>query len=324
MTHFEIIICGYLETYNRNNHTNHMKYSAKEIMNRLAHNSGVLKEITDDERSKLQNILLGILKDVIEVCDNNNIRVALVGGSALGAVRHGGFIPWDDDIDLGMPREDWERFKTVFNSSLGYKYDMEAPNYDNKDCKNTWGKIYLRGTVLEEIQDISMPYNKGIFLDIFIWDNVSSNQLVRKIDAKVSDFLKGVATSMTMYKYANSLEKEFYAANKETNRYYNLRRALGFFFSWCSHKSFCSFYDRFVSRHGIESELCTAPTGRKNYEGEIIEKKQWVLKPIKFENVNAYVFYDVHGYLKQMYGNNYMQLPPENKRERHFIVKLKF
>lgn len=301
-----------------------MRISAKRIMNTLAEGNDLLKEISDIERDNLHKVLLGILSDLVNVCDKYNLKIALVGGSALGAVRHGGFIPWDDDIDLGMLREDWEVLKSIFDSTLGDKYDLEAANYCNKDCKNTWGKVYLKGSVLEEIQDINTPYNKGIFVDIFIYENVSPSLFIRRIDALLSDFFKGVATSLSMYKYPNELEKSFYSVSFSSRCYYRLRCFLGWLFSWCSHKAFCNWYDQFVSRHKKDIGLYTTPTGRNNYLGEIISKEKWDLVQVDFDGVRAYVYNGVESYLRQLYGDSYMIIPPLNKRERHFIVRLVF
>lgn len=301
-----------------------MKISAKIVMNELARKTNLIKEISEQEREQLQKTLLGMLSDIIKVCDMKQLRVALVGGSALGAIRHGGFIPWDDDIDLGMPRKDWEIFKRIFDSALGNNYILEAPNYNGKDCKNPWGKIYLKNSILEELQDINMPYNRGIFIDVFIYENVSPNSLIRKIDAKLSDFLKGVATSITMYRYPNELEKRFYAATPATNNYYKMRKLLGFLFSWCSHKAFCDWLDSFLSRHKEEIGLYTSPYGRKNYLNEIVDSNIWPLKEVDFNGVKSYVFNNVVEYLILLYGKNYLEVPPVEKRERHFIVNLKF
>ena len=157
------------------------------------------------------------------------------------------------------------------------------------------------------------------------YENVSNNKIIRKIDACLSDFLKGVATSMVFYKYPNELMKQYYGATPQTKRYYNMRRFLGFLFSWMSHKRFCDCYDKFVSRHKSPSEYITAPTGRKNYMGELLQRKWWIpQKQVKFENTEFLVPADSHNYLLTLFGKNYMQLPPVEKREKHFIVKLKF
>lgn len=302
-----------------------MGKSAKEIMNNLALKTNCLMEVDQDMRNRLQDVLVEMMQDIHNVCIKRKIGYALVGGSCLGAVRHQGFIPWDDDIDISMLREDWEKFRSCFDEELGEKYVMEAPQYGNKDCKTTWAKVYKKKTVLQEIMDVDTPYEQGIFIDIFFYENVSNNKIIRKIDACLSDFLKGVATSMVFYKYPNELMKQYYGATPQTKRYYNMRRFLGFLFSWMSHKRFCDCYDKFVSRHKTPSEYITAPTGRKNYIGEILQRKWWIpQKQVKFENTEFLIPADSHNYLLTLFGKNYMQLPPVEKREKHFIVKLKF
>ena len=302
-----------------------MGKSAKEIMNNLALKTNCLMEVDQDMRNRLQDVLVEMMQDIHNVCIKRKIGYALVGGSCLGAVRHQGFIPWDDDIDISMLREDWEKFRSCFDEELGEKYVMEAPQYGNKDCKTTWAKDNKKKTVLQEIMDVDTPYEQGIFIDIFFYENVSNNKIIRKIDACLSDFLKGVATSMVFYKYPNELMKQYYGATPQTKRYYNMRRFLGFLFSWMSHKRFCDCYDKFVSRHKSPSEYITAPTGRKNYMGELLQRKWWIpQKQVKFENTEFLVPADSHNYLLTLFGKNYMQLPPVEKREKHFIVKLKF
>ena len=302
-----------------------MGKSAKEIMNNLALKTNCLMEVDQDMRNHLQDVLVEMMQDIHNVCIKRKIGYALVGGSCLGAVRHQGFIPWDDDIDISMLREDWEKFRSCFDEELGEKYVMEAPQYGNKDCKTTWAKVYKKKTVLQEIMDVDTPYEQGIFIDIFFYENVSNNKIISKIDACLSDFLKGVATSMVFYKYPNELMKQYYGATPQTKRYYNMRRFLGFLFSWMSHKRFCDCYDKFVSRHKSPSEYITAPTGRKNYMGEILQRKWWIpQKQVKFENTEFLIPADSHNYLLTLFGKNYMQLPPVEKREKHFIVKLKF
>lgn len=302
-----------------------MSLSAKNIMNNLfMQNSTILKEINKEDRIKLQDTLLTILKDILKVCYENNIKIVLVGGSALGAVRHSGFIPWDDDLDLAIRRKDLIQFKKCFELYLSEKYVMEAPNYGEKDCKNTWIKIYLKDSIFEEIHDLNTPYCKGIFVDIFVCENVSKNALVKYFDSVISDIMKGIATSLILFNYPNDYLKKLMNTTLKGRIYYFLRKSIGFMFSWISHKRFCSMYDKFVSRHN-ECDFITIPVGRKNYLGEIIPISYWDnLIPISFEGLNCFVYKEVHSYLLQLYGSDYMQIPPYNKRESHFIVNLKF
>lgn len=298
--------------------------NARNIMNEISQSSSILHNVDGEERSHLQKTLLSILKDVHNVCVNNGINYFLVGGTALGAVRHKGFIPWDDDIDIAMLREDWEKFKAIFQQNLGNKYDLEGPNYDNKDTKAVFGKVYLKNSELIEIQHIDTPFINGIYIDIFIFDNIAKNKIIRYLDSKIITLLNGVASSQIYYKYPNQYLKEFYSNSLSTKIYYWGRKTLGFLFSWLPHKSLSNFIDRYQSRHPI-SLYVTAPAGRKGYIGEVLSRNEIVpLKKIKFEDGEFLTLNNTEKYLHQLYGKDYMELPPENKRERHCVYKLTF
>ena len=95
---------------------------------RMCHQSEELYVLTEDERHKLQAHLRKMYKEVERVCDRHGLTIMLADGSLLGAVRHSGFIPWDDDIDLNMPRKDYEEFINNYASELPSNYVVYAPN----------------------------------------------------------------------------------------------------------------------------------------------------------------------------------------------------
>ena len=130
--------------------------------------------------SQVQTVLLSMLKDIDVVCKKHNIPYWLTGGSALGAVRHKGFIPWDDDADIGMMREDFERFLLVAHE-LGDGYTTH--NYpQHKDCNVLVPtKVRKKGTYCEEFNVLLK--NKctdcdGLFIDIFVIDYVNTNSII--------------------------------------------------------------------------------------------------------------------------------------------------
>lgn len=304
-----------------------MKIAARDIMTDVVRQSDLLVEVKGDYKRKLMDTLLEIMQSIHDVCVKHGIRYSLCGGSALGAVRHQGFIPWDDDLDICMPREDLERFKKLFESELGDCYILDVPNYLNRESKCTFGKVYKKNTELWEVQDAceKLPYPRGIYVDLCVAENMSNNKLIRKIDAVISDFMKGIATSMVYYKYNNPILERYYSTTPESKRYFKIRKALGVIQYIVPHKMWVNMFDRFVSRHKNESESVTIPVGRKYYNGEIHSRSLWtplVLTP--FEGHHFYIFNNAVEYLSNLYGPNYMQLPPENKRERHFCVKLDF
>jgi len=302
-----------------------MGISARDIMSNLTQKSEILKELSKEESNKLKKVLLEMMQDVHNACKIYSIGYSLHGGTALGAIRHNGFIPWDDDLDIVMMRDDWERFKQVFDDALGESYILEGPNYGNKETKTYMGKIYKKGTKLIELQDLNTPFEKCIYIDVFIFENVSDNRFVRKMDAFISDFLKAVTTSQIYYLYPNLLMETYMGQTIKSKVYYKLRRFLGFLFSFISHKRLVGIFDNFVSRHPNTTKYITVPTGREYYMGEILPRSSWApLQLIKFEDRLFFCQSDIVGYCRKHYGSTYMELPPEGKRERHFCVELEF
>ena len=127
----------------------------------------------------LQQVLLMIAKDINELCLRNGIRYFLLGGSAIGAVRHKGFIPWDDDLDIVMDAENYDRFIKVCREQLDKeKYYLQEGFVD---WPMPFSKIKLRGTTFEEPGQFANPDGEcGIFLDVFKVENAPSSSIGQK------------------------------------------------------------------------------------------------------------------------------------------------
>ena len=296
------------------------KIDYKITLNKNADINGLLK-LDEVTRKRLQKELLGIYKDVHAVCEQYGLTAFLLGGSALGAVRHHGFIPWDDDLDIGMTRDDYEKFKMIFRKELSGKYILNAPNY-SRIPKARFPRIHKKGTLLREITDLSKPEDCGIALDLFIIEDVPENGIVRNCKGYSCNFLEFVSSQVFMIYNMDDNVKSFY---KQADRWsFRMRWMVGRFFSWAKPADWFHAVDKAV-RYPKRTKLVNIPTGRKHYFGEILKRSD-VFPPryVDFCDIKAPVFYQVESYLRNLYGDNYMQLPPIEEREKHFIVELKF
>ena len=140
-----------------------------------------MKELTSSE---LKDIQMGIMDYIHSVCMQNGIKYSLSYGSLLGAVRHKGFIPWDDDIDISMLREDYDKFIEIHRSNNNGRYKLSCVELD-PECMYSIGKVIDTETVLYELGEDGI--RTGIYVDIFIFDGVPEdesefNKIFDKID----------------------------------------------------------------------------------------------------------------------------------------------
>ena len=136
----------------------------------------------------LQKRLLVILKEFVRVCEKHNLRYFLNGGTCLGAIRHKGFIPWDDDIDVMMPREDYEKYLTLQSEYEGTPYFIQSWK---SDPRYIYGFAKLRDSSATFIEDFYKNHqiNHGLWIDIFPLDGMSKKPIPRERCAKRVKFI---------------------------------------------------------------------------------------------------------------------------------------
>lgn len=295
------------------------KIDFKAMMNDLASKSSVLYELSEDDRSSLKKCLLEIYKDVNSVCLKYGLDLIGSGGTALGSYRHHGFIPWDDDMDFNMARSDCEKLKKIFELELGDKYLLSCPNYKNKPYARFF-KIYKKGTTFIGLEgEKASPCN--IFIDIFPIDNVPENRILRTFKGYIAQAIMFIASRVQSYETKNDDVFAYRSATKESLRMYKSELLIGRLFSFMSFEQWVNFLDKYLAKTK-KSIYCNVPTGRKHYFGSI---KEWDdFYPVsqgKFEGMDMKLPNNIHKYLTSLYGASYMQIPPVDKRERHFVLK---
>lgn len=282
--------------------------------------AGNLYEMTDDDIAKMHEVLLKMYDDLFQYCQRHSLKLIAGGGTALGAFRHQGFIPWDDDMDLGLIRDDYRIFLRYFHSEMGGKYDLLAPG-SPEGCSCFLMRVMKKNTTLLNMIDEAAPYPTGIYIDITPIDYAPNGKLERLIKGTVSDILRFIAYSVYWKQYRSASLREF-MLNSEGRNYYKLRILTGSIFSFFSAEKWFLIFDRFI--RGKESAFLTVAAGRRKYVGEVFPKD--VFFPLKkgvFEGRTIYVYRQMHEYLERLYGD-YMKIPDVRDRERHLCLKLSF
>ena len=278
--------------------------------------------LSDENLKRLQHELMLMLVDVKTVCDKYEIKYMLCGGTALGAVRHQGFIPWDDDVDIMMLRSEFDRFREVFCNEFPEKYELAEPLYNPRYISKAV-KIFKKGTTYIEIPTAGVGGPDMIFVDLFLIENVPPPGLKRKIRAVVYDTAFKAASVCVDYRWPSPPIMEKSKTNRVLKRFYSRRRFFGFFFSCLGGMRFyLKICDRLADLKK-ESSWVGIPSDSgylsriypRHYFTSFVEKK--------FCDYQMKIPCEYDAYLTAEYGN-YMQIPPPDKREFHSAFKIDF
>ena len=250
-------------------------------------------DLSMTELRKMQLFQLQMLKDIADVCENNNIKYSLSDGTLIGAVRHNGYIPWDDDIDLMMELSEYKKFISIAPEQLGNKYFLQTYKTD-KEFFFPWAKI--RATTSMPLKDMNWNIHFGICIDIFPVFGIERDNKER-----VDSYLM-FNRMLLMDKYLNATNTPF--TKKQRLLYaipYGIRRML------------YSFVESKYSKDPQKYDFCFQSWGvRCLFPTSLFEE----YTSIKFEDRNFMVIKGYDEYLRIQYGD-YMKLPPESEQMGH-------
>lgn len=251
------------------------------------------------ETNELKCIQLNILCIVDDFCKSHNINYWIDCGTLLGAVRHKGYIPWDDDIDIGMLRTDYEKFKKLFVNNSRYSF-LCAENTNSYYFP--FGKVVDNNTVLYEPN--KQGYKIAVYIDVFVYDNAPDSDVALKKMYDERDFWRKLNNAQTgHHRKTNNLFKEIIVK-------------IGYYFLKLFPKGY--FNNKALSVCLKYTNSSTQRVGNFTSEKRMVCDKSIFesFVDLSFENHNFKAPVGYNKWLKAFYGN-YMQLPPKDKRVSH-------
>lgn len=256
---------------------------------------------------EIQAIELEILECIAGICEKHGLRYYLVGGTLLGAVRHGGFIPWDDDIDISMPREDFDRLKELCKTELplhyryvDYKVDWRIPYHSAK-------VIDTRTIVVEDVRRADYQVELGLFVDIFPLDGVPRGRIRWILHyGQIAILRKLLTTNAAAQRSDRSVIKGI------------VIRLVQAVLGERAVKRLHARLDRLMRRYRVDEseELCNYAGAwgvRERFPREWLGERQ----ALEFEGRRFRVVRDYDAYLRHIYGDYMTPPPPERRRSHH-------
>lgn len=267
----------------------------------------------------MHSFCLEIAKDVHQFCVNNGIRYSLGYGSLIGAIRHKGFIPWDDDIDIIMPRPDYDRFCKTYTSS---KYKLATP----ENAYIAYSRVFDNAKTYCRTLGRWLKYEEeGAFVDIFPMDPVQDDkdQFLAQRD-RAKKWLKMQLDNRGAKKHLLDLFRIL--PLKETFKSLRVTIHNRYFYEHETNMDIISQkYQEVLAENKWEgSKYCALLAYVNDYASKQVPIQYWdELILSEFEDTKFYIFKSYDGFLTSIYGD-YMKLPPEDKREQHALAISKF
>lgn len=262
--------------------------------------------------NKLQEHQYQMMVKFDEICKKNNIKYSLAGGTLLGAVRHKGFIPWDDDLDIMMSRKDYNKFLEIAQSELGKKYFVQTLNTE-KHYGLPFAKIRENNTLFLENMSKDVDINNGVFIDIFPYDNITDNIFLQKYYTKKYIFLRMIL-----------LLKEKYVLETDSIIKKIIVSFLKIIKIFLSKKHILKAFKKIENKYSNMNTNYVAIYGDASLDKIVLEKKIFnELIDLDFEKSKFKCIKNWDKYLAYIYGD-YMQLPPvEERGNRHGAIEIK-
>ncbi len=267
-----------------------------------------MMEIDKQTLRQIQMIQLEMLTEVDRICRKCGIKYNIIAGTLLGAVRHGGYIPWDDDADVALLRPEYEKFRQAVKLELDTSRFYFQDHRRTKGYRWGYGKLRRKGTLFLRENQEHMPYKQGIFIDIFPLDGVPDNYLLRA----VKNFQCFCVRKILWSEVGKIGEQHYWK-----RQWYAL-------LSRIPEEAVWRYYHKMIVHAGRKNtkmvRILMFPTPNRAYG----YWRKWYedSQSVTFEGKTFQGIRDYDGYLSFKFGN-YMELPPVSMRKIHPVSRLR-
>ena len=268
--------------------------------------------LTDDQLAALQDTLLMMLRELNDIAAAHDIALTLGGGTALGAARHGGFIPWDDDVDLNVPRRDYERLVRLLREEHADEYWVHTPR-DTPGYGILTTRVRRVGTVVKQRED-DYGDECGATIDLCPIENTYDNAVLRALHGALCMGFGFALSCRKLWRDRKSVRPLL----RGDRGAYRLKAAVGFCLSWAGVDFWARAADRvYAMCRNERSKYVVMPAGRAHFFGELYPRATFMrTRRIDFAGVPCAVTAALDDYLTRLYGD-WRAEPESDQRERH-------
>lgn len=290
--------------------------STKNILIKIT-NSGKGKELSREDLAKLQRHLFNMYRDIEAVCVRHGLGISLAYGNVIGAMRHNGWIPWDDDLDVHMSRRDYDLFLS--------KYAKELPSQYRVSSYLTEGGSGARFAKIIDTSTVHIPLgsdkNSGVFIDIFPIDNVPTGKFMNKLRRAWSFFMMYTATSVMQVEGKSRLWKELMYSSKAGKANWRFRQAWGRVFSFASSRTWHRWIEQFAQNRKQTGYVHVMADLAVCYK-PIPEDYFFPFREIELPEIGkVHIPNRYDDYLKLSYGD-WRKVPDDADKWHHYVTEL--
>lgn len=292
--------------------------ATKDILMQIA-NSGKSKELSREDLLRLQRHLIKMYRDIESVCTRHGLGICLAYGNVIGAMRHNGWIPWDDDLDIHMSRHDYDLFLSKYASELPPQYKVSSYLSEGGSYAR-FAKIIDTSTVFVPLAGEKTDLT-GVFIDIFPIDNVPDQPVLNKLRRVWAFFLMYTASSVMQVEEKSKAYKDLMFTTKAGRANWRIRQAWGRIFSFASSRTWHRWIEKYARNKKHTGSMHVMADLAVCYKS-VPESYYFPFREIKLPEIGRiHIPNNYDEYLKLSYGD-WRKVPDDADKWHHYISEM--